>query len=65
MQYEEYKPRENQITIGQLFKVIIGYNRKSLIRFAIITAAIWLIGFLAIFLGYNRIKNQYLCREWF
>lgn len=59
MQYEEYKPRENQITIGQLFKVIIGYNKKSLIRFAIITAAIWLIGFLAIFLGYNRMKNQY------
>ena len=59
MQYEEYKPRENQITIGQLFKVMIGYNRKSLIRFAIITVAIWLVGFLAIFFGYNGIKAQY------
>ena len=59
MQYEEYKPKENQIPIGQLFKVMIGHNRKSLIRFAIITVAIWLVGFLAIFFGYNRIKNQY------
>lgn len=59
MQYEEYKPRENQITIGQLFKVMIGYKRFSLIRFVIITVAIWLVGFLAIFFGYNRIKNQY------
>ena len=59
MQYEEYKPRENQITIGQLFKVMFGHNRKSLIRFAIITAAIWLVGFLAIYFGYNRIKAQY------
>lgn len=59
MQYEEYRPRESQISVAQLIKVMIGYKRKSLIRLAIITVAIWLIGFLAIFFGYNPMKETY------
>lgn len=59
MQYDEYRPKDSVITVGQLIKVMIGYKRKSLIRTLIITVSIFLVGFLAIFFGYNRMKGEY------
>lgn len=60
MQNHYVYPKENTYTLGELIKVMIGCNRKSRIRGAIIAVSLFLISFLVLFFGYYRPSKQYV-----
>ena len=51
---------QDGLNIFEFLKVMIGYNKKGLIRLACVTVGVALVAFLILVFGYNRSKDYYV-----